>query len=95
MTDGPRSAVLAEPWPVVLLHGTRTSHSQWDPQVPSLRAAAPHGHLEKLPYGDHMLNLNAAHRFIADLLRVLARAQSQQVRAAPSRAGEARGPDRP
>jgi len=29
----------AAPWPVVLVHGTRTSHSQWDPQVPSLRAA--------------------------------------------------------
>lgn len=28
-----------EPEAVVLIHGTRTSHSQWDPQVPGLRAA--------------------------------------------------------
>lgn len=27
------------PWPVVLVHGTRTSHSQWDLQLPALRAA--------------------------------------------------------
>lgn len=30
---------VGEPWPVVLIHGTRTSHSQWDLQLPSLRAA--------------------------------------------------------
>ena len=36
----------AAPWPVVLVHSTRTSHSQWDPQVPSLRAA---GHLMLTP----------------------------------------------
>lgn len=29
----------AAPWPVVLVHGTRTSHSQWDRQLPALRAA--------------------------------------------------------
>ncbi|WP_422117281.1 alpha/beta fold hydrolase [Brachybacterium sp. UNK5269] len=29
----------AQPWPVVLVHGTRTSHSQWDRQLPALRAA--------------------------------------------------------
>ena len=33
------SAGSGEPWPVVLVHGTRTSHSQWDLQLPSLRAA--------------------------------------------------------
>lgn len=27
------------PWPVVLVHGIRTSHSQWDLQLPFLRAA--------------------------------------------------------
>ena len=46
ITVGPPGAVPAEPWPVVLLHGTRTSHSQWDPQVPSLRAA---GHATLAP----------------------------------------------
>lgn len=29
----------AAPWPVVLVHGARTSHSQWDRQLPALRAA--------------------------------------------------------
>lgn len=33
-------------WPVVLIHGTRTSHSQWDLQLPSLRAA---GHRVLVP----------------------------------------------
>ena len=37
-TDG--AAQLPGPWPVVLVHGTRTSHSQWDLQLPSL---APRG----------------------------------------------------
>ncbi|WP_114856381.1 alpha/beta fold hydrolase [Brachybacterium sp. YJGR34] len=34
------------PWPVVMVHGTRTSHSQWDRQVPALRAA---GHAVSTP----------------------------------------------
>lgn len=33
------AAQLVRPWPIVLVHGTRTSHSQWDLQLPSLRAA--------------------------------------------------------
>lgn len=32
-------AQVTDPWPVVLVHGTRTSHSQWDLQLPFLRAA--------------------------------------------------------
>ena len=39
----------ARPWPVVLVHGTRTSHSQWDPQVPALRAAGHHVLAPDLP----------------------------------------------
>lgn len=39
----------ARPWPVVLVHGTRTSHSQWDPQVPALRAAGHHVIAPDLP----------------------------------------------
>lgn len=34
------------PWPVVLVHGTRTSHSQWDLQLPVLHAA---GHRVRAP----------------------------------------------
>lgn len=33
------AARLPDPWPIVLVHGTRTSHSQWDLQLHSLRAA--------------------------------------------------------
>ncbi|MFI8777534.1 alpha/beta fold hydrolase [Brachybacterium paraconglomeratum] len=44
-----RPAGPARPWPVVLVHGTRTSHSQWDPQVPALRAAGHHVLAPDLP----------------------------------------------
>lgn len=44
-----RAAQLPEPWPVVLVHGTRTSHSQWDLQLPSLRAAGHHVLTPDLP----------------------------------------------
>ena len=37
------------PWPVVLIHGTRTSHSQWDLQLPALRAAGHHVLTPDLP----------------------------------------------
>ena len=40
---------VAGPWPVVLVHGTRTSHSQWDLQVPTLRAAGHHATTPDLP----------------------------------------------
>ena len=33
----------------MLVHGTRTSHSQWDPQVPALRAAGHHVLAPDLP----------------------------------------------
>lgn len=36
-------------WPVVLVHGTRTSASQWDRQLPSLRAAGHVSHPLDLP----------------------------------------------
>lgn len=39
----------AGPWPVVLVHGTRTSHSQWDLQLPALRAAGHCAHTPDLP----------------------------------------------
>jgi pimeloyl-ACP methyl ester carboxylesterase len=39
----------SRPWPVVLVHGTRTSHSQWDLQTPSLRAAGHHVLTPDLP----------------------------------------------
>lgn len=44
-----RPAGPARPWPVVLVHGTRTSHSQWDPHVPALRAAGHHVLAPDLP----------------------------------------------
>lgn len=40
------TAQLLVPWPVVLVHGARTSHSQWDLQLPFLRAA---GHPVRTP----------------------------------------------
>ncbi|MGP9709296.1 MULTISPECIES: alpha/beta fold hydrolase [unclassified Brachybacterium] len=61
--------------PVTFLHG-RSDHLRSHER--SLVAAAPHGRLELLPYGDHMVNLKAPGRFTADLLRVLARAQREQ-----------------
>ena len=39
LDDAVGGALLTAPWPVVLVHGTRTSRSQWDLQLPSLRAA--------------------------------------------------------
>ena len=45
----PEASGRARPWPVVLVHGTRTSHSQWDPQVPALRAAGHHVLAPDLP----------------------------------------------
>src|SRR5699024_10011635 len=36
-------------WPVVLVHGTRTSATQWDRQLPSLRAAGHTSHAIDLP----------------------------------------------
>lgn len=61
--------------PVTFLHG-RGDHLRAHER--SLAAAAPHGRLEVLPYGDHMVNLKTPGRFTADLLRVLARAQREQ-----------------
>jgi len=61
--------------PVVLLHGRG---DQLRLQERAFAAAAPHGRVELLPYGDHMVNLKAPGRFTADLLRVLARSQREQ-----------------
>ena len=61
--------------PVTFLHGR---HDQLRLQEREFAAAAPRGRLEVLPYGDHMVNLNRPHRFNADLLRVLARAERDQ-----------------
>ena len=60
--------------PVILLHG-RADQMRWDERA--FAAAAPHGRIELLPYGDHMVNLKTPGRFTADLLRVLARAQRE------------------
>lgn len=60
--------------PVILLHG-RADQMRWDERA--FAAAAPHGRVELLPYGDHMVNLKIPGRFTADLLRVLARAQRE------------------
>lgn len=47
---GPNSAGAAvSALPVVLVHGTRTSASQWDRQLPSLRAAGHRPHAVDLP----------------------------------------------
>src|SRR5690606_31975054 len=46
--DGP-GMTAAGCWPVVLVHGTRTSHSQWDLQVPALRAAGHDAATPDLP----------------------------------------------
>ncbi|MGP9537421.1 alpha/beta fold hydrolase [Brachybacterium sp. AOP43-C2-M15] len=62
------------PVPVTFLHGRR-DQMRWDERV--FARAAPRGRLELLPYGTHMVNLNASHRFNADLLRILARAQRE------------------
>ncbi len=63
------------PWPVVLVHGTRTSHSQWDPQVPSLRAAGHHVLTPDLPgHGAHRgepFTLEAAETVIEDAVRAV------------------------
>lgn len=69
------------PVPVTFLHG-RYDQMRWDEQA--FVRAAPQGRLELLPYGTHMVNLNAPHRFNADLLRVLARAQREHARATGS-----------
>jgi pimeloyl-ACP methyl ester carboxylesterase len=69
------------PVPVTFLHG-RFDQMRWDEQA--FVRAAPQGRLELLPYGTHMVNLNAPHRFNADLLRVLARAQREHGRATGS-----------
>ncbi|HJB11903.1 MAG TPA: alpha/beta hydrolase [Candidatus Brachybacterium merdavium] len=58
--------------PVTFLHGR---YDQLRMQEIEFSAAAPRGRLEVLPYGNHMVNLNRPHRFNADLLRVLARAE--------------------
>lgn len=48
--SAPRGALhRPDPWPVVLVHGTRTSHSQWDLQLPALRAAGHRVHTPDLP----------------------------------------------
>lgn len=60
--------------PVIFLHGRR---EQLRLHERSFTRAAAHGRLELLDYGDHMINLGAAHRFTADLLRVLARAKQE------------------
>lgn len=61
------------PWPVVLVHGTRTSHSQWDPQVPSLRAAGHHVLTPDLPGHGQLrgepFTLGEAEAVIEDALR--------------------------
>lgn len=63
----------ARPWPVVLVHGTRTSHSQWDPQVPALRAAGHHVLAPDLPgHGARRgepFTLEAAHAVIEGAAR--------------------------
>lgn len=57
--------------PVTFLHGR---FDQLRLHERSFLAAARHGHLEVLPYGTHLVNLNRPERFTADLLRVLAAA---------------------
>ena len=58
---------------VVLIHGTRTSHSQWDPQVPSLRAAGYRVATPDLPgHGTHLtepFTVEAALAGIRDAVR--------------------------
>ena len=61
--------------PVTFLHGRG---DQLRAHEKTLTAAAPHGHLEVLPYGNHMVNLVAPGRFNADLLRVLERTQRER-----------------
>lgn len=56
--------------PVTFLHGR---FDQLRLQEKSFVSAARHGHLDVLPYGTHLVNLNRPERFTADLLRVLAR----------------------
>jgi pimeloyl-ACP methyl ester carboxylesterase len=63
------------PVPVTFLHGRR---EQLRLHERSFAASAPHGRVELLPYGDHMVNLTQPDRFTADLLRVLARSQWEQ-----------------
>lgn len=70
--------------PVTFLHGR---YDQLRVQEREFTAAAPRGRLEVLPYGSHMVNLNRPHRFNADLLRVLARAERD-----PGGGQEVRGP---
>lgn len=72
------------PVPVTFLHG-RYDQMRWDEQT--FVRAAPRGGLELLPYGTHMVNLNAPHRFNADMLRVLARAQREHGAARPAPVG--------
>lgn len=59
--------------PVTFLHGR---FDQLRLQEKSFVSSARDGHLEVLPYGTHLVNLNRPERFTADLLRVLARASS-------------------
>lgn len=61
------------PWPVVLVHGTRTSHSQWDLQLPFLRAAGHPVSTPDLPghgtRGDQPFTLGAATSTILTAVR--------------------------
>ena len=68
-----RSELARIPVPVTFLHGRG---DQLRLHERSFAAAAPHGRLELLPYGNHMVNLVRPERFTADLLRVLARAET-------------------
>lgn len=61
--------------PATFLHGRR---DQLRLHERSFAAAAPHGRVELLAYGDHMVNLKRPGRFAADLLRILARAEREQ-----------------
>ncbi|MBB5831718.1 alpha/beta fold hydrolase [Brachybacterium aquaticum] len=78
--------------PVTFLHGRA---EQLRLHERSFVAAAPRGRLELLPYGNHMVNLAQAHRFTADLLRVLARAQRESAAASAQRESAAPSAEAP